>query len=57
MKNLKGKKPEKKISAAAELGRRGGKAIAKRGPDYMRKIGKKGAKARWKDNDKSDKSK
>lgn len=40
------KKAEIKL-AAAELGRQGGKAVAKRGKKYMQKIGKLGAKARW----------
>lgn len=35
-------------NAAAELGRRGGKAVAKKhGKGYMQKLGKKGAKKRW----------
>ena len=42
-------KTERK-SMAAELGSRGGKSIArKRGKAYMKKIGKRGAKARWND--------
>jgi len=36
--------------AAAALGRRGGKAVAKKhGKGYMKSLGKKGATARWKD--------
>lgn len=43
--------------AAAEMGRRGGKAVAEKyGNDYMQKIGKNAAKKRWakrqKNNDK-----
>ena len=39
---------EKPRNIAAELGRRGGLAIAKkRGKKYMKSIGKKGADARW----------
>ena len=34
-------------NAAAQLGRRGGKAVAKRGKAYMKALGKKGAKKRW----------
>jgi len=42
---------KKKISnAAAELGRRGGKAVVKKhGKDYMSKIAKKGLEKRWGD--------
>ncbi len=37
-----------KMSAAAELGRKGGRAVSrKRGKAYMQRIGKKGARARW----------
>lgn len=40
-------KTERKIMAT-ELGSRGGKAIVrKRGKDYMKKIGRIGAKKRW----------
>lgn len=40
-------KKERK-SIAAELGRQGGRAIArKRGKGYMKELGKRGAKARW----------
>jgi len=47
---------KKKISnAAAELGRRGGKAVVKKhGKDYMSKIAKKGLEKRWKDKPKKD---
>jgi general stress protein YciG len=43
---------KKKISnAAAELGRRGGKAVVKKhGKDYMSKIAKKGLEKRWEAN-------
>lgn len=44
----KNEKPHSR-NIAAELGRRGGLAIAKkRGKKYMKSIGKKGAAARWK---------
>lgn len=44
----KNEKPHSR-NIAAELGRRGGLAIAKkRGKKYMESIGKKGAAARWK---------
>lgn len=43
---MKNKKQEVK-SAAAALGSRGGKAVAKRGKKYMQKIGRRGADARW----------
>jgi general stress protein YciG len=40
-------KAERK-SMAASLGRMGGKAVAKKhGKSYMKEIGRKGAKARW----------
>jgi len=32
---------------SSEYGRRGGKAIAKRGKKYMQSIGKAGAQKRW----------
>lgn len=32
---------------ASEIGSLGGKATAKKGVEYMQKIGKQGAKARW----------
>ncbi len=44
----KNQKPHSR-NIAAELGRRGGLAIAKkRGKNYMQSIGKRGAEARWK---------
>lgn len=48
---------KKEISnAAAELGRRGGKAVVKKhGKDYMSKIAKKGLAKRWDGNRKKDK--
>lgn len=37
-------------NAAAELGRRGGRAVAKKhGKGYMKALGKKGATKRWAD--------
>lgn len=39
-------------AAAAALGRRGGKAVAKKhGRGYMKELGKRGADARWKTKD------
>jgi len=39
---------KKRKSAATELGRLGGKAVVKKhGKAYMKKIGKRGAEARW----------
>lgn len=38
--------------AGAALGSLGGKAVAKKGKSYMKKIGKAGAKARWSTNNK-----
>lgn len=41
-------KKEKTSNAAAELGRRGGRAVVKKhGKGYMKALGKKGAKKRW----------
>ena len=41
-------------SMASELGRHGGNALfQKHGAGHMKKIGKKGAKSRWKDHEKS----
>ncbi|MHB8484053.1 MAG: hypothetical protein ACYDBV_15255 [Nitrospiria bacterium] len=37
--------------AAAEFGRIGGKALAEKGSEYMSNLGKKGAEARWKNNE------
>jgi len=34
-------------SAASALGKIGGRMTAKRGKDYMRKIGRAGSKKRW----------
>jgi hypothetical protein len=34
---------------ASEMGKLGGIATAKKGVEYMQKIGKQGAKARWGD--------
>lgn len=50
----KTKIPTKKVAseAASALGSLGGRAIAKRGKGYMKKIGKAGAKARWSNNKK-----
>lgn len=51
MSNKPTKKKVRKSSrqlAAAELGRRGGKAVAKKhGKGYMKELGKRGAQARW----------
>jgi general stress protein YciG len=56
--NKKAEKPNKgkSKSAAAELGRLGGRAVAKKlGKNHMAEIGARGAEARWK-NKKSKKS-
>ena len=45
--NKKATKKERS-NMAAELGRRGGLSVSKsRGKAYMKKIGKRGGKARW----------
>lgn len=39
---------KERSNMAAELGRRGGLSVSKsRGKDYMKRIGKRGGKARW----------
>ena len=46
MKDMANKKETS--NAAAELGRKGGRAVVKKhGKDYMKKLGKKGSDARW----------
>lgn len=49
--NKKSRITEEEREAYRLVGRRGGKATAKKGKKYMSKIGKAGAAKRWANND------